>query len=844
MNKLIQDVRYALRQLARAPGFAATVIVTLALGIGANTAIFTIFDQVLLRMLPVQNPKELVRFEWTGGFSGYMSAFGGETIDRHNYFSYPMYKDLRTQNTVFAGVLAAMPNSVGVSWHDQAENKGAEIVSGNYFELLGLKPAAGRLFTDSDCTAKGANPVVVLAYDYWKTRFDASPDVPGKTLLINGHPFTIAGVAPEGFRSAIDSYTPGVFLPITMSEVAMPWTAQRDDLNNHKSVWLTLIARLKPGVTRQQAEASLGPLWHALRAQELTGYGNSSARFKDRFLNQTRIFVKDDSTGFMPQRTDLKTPLYVLMGMVGVLAAMCAINVATLLLLRAAGRVREISMRYALGAARSRIISQLLVEGGVLGAFGAIAGVLISPLIAGTLVRLIANGGDPTQSPYSVSVDGRILLFALALSMLVSLLFSAAPALQFLRPRLAEALRQTAGTASRASQTFRKVAVGLQISLTVLLLGGAGLFLRTLDNLRNQNVGFQTAHLVSFDLDPTLAGYGGERVAQVEANVLDAVRAIPGVQQAAGTTDPEISGDSSMSNFSVQGHIAPEDENMSFETPWITSGYFATLRQPVLAGREFSDADVMGSPKVAIVNLAFAQRFYGSPQSALGRLLGSGQGNHEKYDITIVGVVGDARHENMHDAPRGTIYEPYRQLTNTFGLRIYAFTGQDPKSVESAIRERIHRLDPKLVVDGLRTMEEQIDISVSNQRALAMLSISFSALAMLMTAVGLYGVLAFATAQRTREIGVRMALGAQRSSVVMLVLREMALTAAVGVAIALPAAFALSRLFASQLYGVKPGDPLTMVACVFIIAFMVVLAAAIPARRAASVHPMEALRTE
>ena len=841
MNSLNQDVRYALRQLARAPGFAATVIITLALGIGANTAIFTIFDQVLLRMLPVRNPKELVRFEWKGGFSGSASSFGG---DINNYFSYPMYKDLRDRNSAFTGISAAVKASVGVSWHDQAENKDAEVVSGNYFSLLGLKPALGRLFTDADDTAKNSNPVVVLGYDYWRVHFNASPDVVGKPVLINGHPFTIVGVAPDNFNSAIDGNKPGVFIPVCMVEVAMPWVAPRDDLNNHKSVWLTLIGRLKPGVTRQQAEASMAPLWYSLRAQELNGYESASAHFKDRFLKQTHISVLDDSTGFMPERADLRTPLLVLMGMVGVLAAMCAVNIATLLLLRAAGRVREISMRYALGAARVRIISQLLVEGAVLGACGAIAGVAISPLIAQTLVRLMTGSNDIADVPYSTSIDARILGFTLVLSLLVTLAFSAAPALQFLRPRLAEALRQNAGTASRNTQIFRKIAVGFQISLTVLLLGGAGLFLRTLSNIRQQNIGFQIAHLVNFDLDPTIAGYGEDRAAQVETSVLGALREIPGVQHAAGTTDPEISGDSTGSNYTVQGHVAPEEEDMNFESPRITTDYFATLRQPLLVGREFTDADVKGSTKVAVVNLTFAKRFYGSPQNALGRLLAQGQGDNKKLDITIVGVVGDVKHQNLRETPRATVYQPYLQENHPGGLRIYAFTAQQPESIESTIRDRIHRLDPKLVVDGMRTMEEQVDRSVSDQRTLALLAASFSALALLMTSVGLYGVLAFATTQRTREIGVRMALGAQRISVVMLVMREMALTAIIGVAIAIPAAIGLSRLVVSQLYGVQPGDPLTLLECIFICGLMVVLAGAIPARRAASVDPMKALRSE
>jgi predicted permease len=841
MNVFIQDFRYALRQLTRSPGLAATAIITLALGIGANSAIFTIFDQVLLRMLPVRNPKELVRFQWTGSFQGFASSFGG---DGDNYFSYPMYKDLRAHNAVFTDVLAADRTGVGVSWQDQSENEDAELITGNYFDLLGVRPALGRLMNQSDETAKDANPVIVLGHDYWKTRFNADRSVIGKTLQINGHPFTILGVAPDGFQSAIGGYKPGVFLPITMSEVAMPWTARRKDMTNHQSIWLTLIARLKPGVSRQQAEAAMAPLWYSLRAQELAGYGKVSARFKDGFLNKTHFSVIDDSNGFNPERDDLRMPLLVLMGMVAVLAAMCAVNVATLLLLRAAGRVREISMRYALGAARSRIVAQLLVEGGLLGLCGAVIGVGLSPLIAQSLVRLITSNDDIGEAPYSASVDLRVLGFTLALSVLITLAFSVAPALQFLRPRLAETLRQTAGTASKNSQRFRKVAVGFQIFLTVLLLGGAGLFLRTLTNLRNQNIGFQMTHVAGFDVDPALAGYSGDHSIQVDANVVDAVREVPGVQQAGATTDPEISGNSNSSNYSVQGHVAPEDENMNFESPWITSSYFSTLHQPILAGREFTAADTKGSPLVAVVNLTFAKRFYGAPQNALGRLIAEGAGDDVKPDTTIVGVVGDVRHRDMRTAGRGTVYRPYLQLKNPRGLRIYALTGQQPAAVENAIRERIHRLDPKLVVDGMRTMEEQVDRSISNERALALLAMSFSALALVMTAVGLYGVLAFATAQRTREIGVRMALGAQRGSVVMLVMREMALTAIIGVGVALPAAFALSRLLTSQLYGVQPGDPLTFAASILVSALMVVLAAAIPARRAASVDPMQALRSE
>ncbi len=624
-----------------------------------------------------------------------------------------------------------------------------------------------------------------------------------------------------------------------MVDIAMPWMNSRDNLTNHQSIWLTLIARLKPGVTASQAEASLGPLWHSLRANELTLYKSHSERFKKHFLDESRLNVVDDSTGFSPDRSELKTPLIVLMSMAGLLVAMCAINVATLLLLRAAGRAREMSMRYALGARRIRIVSQLLVEGGLLGLAGAAVGLALAPIVATTLVRLMTSS-DPGQEPYSSAIDARVLLFTIAISLVVSLLFSIAPVFHFLRPDLAQALRQNAGTASKTSQRFRKLAVGAQIALSVMLLGGAGLFVRTVDNLRHQPVGFDTTHLVTFSLDPTNSGYGEDRTPQIEASALDALHRIPGVLEVAGTEDAELAGNSSGSSFSVQGYKPAEDEKMSFEEPWITPDYFATLHQPLMAGREFTPADAKGQPKVAVVNASFVKRFYGSPQAALGRQLGSG----DKNDTTIVGVVGDIRHQNLRTVIGPAVYRPYLQDEHPGGLQIYARTAQPPETVEAAIRQTIHQLDPTLVVDGLRTMEEEVSQRAADVIALAFLSIGFSALAMILAGVGLYGVLAYSTEQRTREIGVRLALGSPRSGVVALVVREMALIAAIAVAIALPSVVALARLFSSLLYGVTTFDPLALTVAVLLTTVMVVLAAAIPARRAATVEPMQALRTE
>jgi predicted permease len=843
MNSLIQDVRYALRQLRKSPAFTITVIVTLALGIGANTAVFTLFDQALLRMLPVERPKELVRFDWSGGFSGSMSSFGGNTPDSHPYFSYPMYKDLRDQNQVFSGMLAADKTQVGISWHNQAESQDAEVVTGNYFQMLGLRPALGQLLTPQDDTAKNANSVLVLSYGYWKTRFGASPNVVGQTVLINGHTFTILGVAPQNFDSVIGGYKPGVFIPMSMVDIAIPWMTPNRNLTNHASVWLTLVARLKPGVSATQAQASLGPLWHSLRVNEFALYKSTSERFRKSFIDKSSLHVVDDSKGFNPGRIDLEKPLFILMSMAGLLVGMCAINVATLLLLRAAGRAREMSMRYALGARRSRIISQLMVEGGLLGLAGAAVGLALAPVVTATLVRLMTSA-DPGQEPYSTSLDGRILLFTLAVSLVASLLFSIAPVFHFLRPDLASALRQNAGTASTNSQLFRKIAVGVQITLSVLLLGGAGLFVRTLDNLRHQPVGFGTSNIATFELDPTSSGYGEDRTPQIVSSAIEALQRIPGATSVAATSDPELSGNSSVSNFSVQGYKAGEEENMDFEQEHVTPGYFATLRQPVLVGREFTPADAKGQPKVAIVSLAFAKRFFGSPQSAVGRTIAEGEGNDVKFDTTIVGVVGNIRHTDLRTELGGAVYRPYLQAWHPGRVAVYLRTAQAPEAIEPAIRGVMHQLDATLVVDGLRTMEEQVSRSASDESALAFLAIGFSALALLLAAVGLYGVLAYSIEQRTREIGVRLALGSQRKGIVLLVVREMAIIAAIAVAVALPAVVAIARLFESQLYGVTTFDPLSLVGAALVTGIAVSVAAALPARRAASIEPMQALRSE
>jgi predicted permease len=837
MTTLGRDLHYALRMFARTPGFTLVIVVTLALGIGATTAIFSLFDQVLLRMLPVEKPGELVRLAWHGSYSGSMSAFGGDTGD---YYSYPMYKDLRDRNQVFSGMLATMRTQVGVSWHNQAEDKDTEVVSGNYFEVLGLKPYVGRLFTEADETTKGANAVVVLSYDYWRTRFNASRDVIGQMVAINGNPFTIVGVAPENFHTAIGGYRPALFVPVTMADQAMPWGVPGNRLENRQNIWLTIVARLKPDVKAAQAEASLLPLWRALRASDLTLYKKASKSFKERFVAKSTIRVLDDSRGFSPNRIGLKTPLVILLSMAGLLMAMCTINVATLLLLRATARAREMSMRYALGAKSMHIVRQLLTEGGLLGIVGVAGGLAFSPVFAGGLVRLMTRSNPDSPAPYSSHLDAHLLLFAAGVGFAVSVLFSIAPALHYLHPDLGGAMRQNAGTASRRAQRFRKAAVGVQIALSVLLLGVAGLFVRTLDHLRSQAVGFDAHGIVTLGLDPSNSGYRDAATSAIVMRTLDALRRIPGVDSAAATTDPELEGDQEWNGFTVQGHTFQEGEATNFESPYITPGYFTTLKQPLLVGRDFTLADSQGAPKVAIVNLSFAKRFYGSAENALGRLVG----NAEKPDTTIVGVVGVVKHENLRTDMTEGVYEPYLQETHATGVQFYIRATRDPELVMTSIRQTMHKLDPLLVVADLETMDSQVDISAADERTLAILTSGFAVLASLLAALGLYGVLAYSTQSRTREIGVRLALGAPRYTLLTMVVSEMGWIASVATLVALPGTVGLAHLFQSQLYGVKALDPQSLIIAVALTAAMVVLAAALPARRATSVDPVVALRCE
>ena len=834
MNTISQEIRLGLRQMRKAPVFTVVAVLTLALGIGANTAVFTLLDQALLRSLPVSHPEQLVRLHWTGDAPGHFEGYGG---DDNDYFSYPMYRDLRSTNTVFQDVIANDQQNAAISWHDKPDMAGCELVSGNYFEGLGVRPAPGRLIVPSD-EALSANLVVVLSFNYWKAHFASDPSVVNQTLLINTQPFTIIGVAPPGFHSIVAGSVEDLFVPITAKGVITPrW----QDLEDRRSNWITLAARLKPGITRQQAEAALAPLWHSLRAEEFKTFPHKD-RWQKVFLDDSRLQVFDATRGFSPLRDQIGVPLMVLMGLVGLMVLMACVNVSSLLLVRAAGRVREISVRYAMGAGRWQIVRQLLIEGVLLGLLGGALGVALAPAVSKILIRRLL-GGSNTELPFNSSPDFRILLFAFVLAFVVSLAFSLAPALHFLNPDLVSSLKQQTLTTSAARLRFRRITVGAQIGLSLLLLIGAGLFVRTLRNLQSVDLGFTADHLFGFQINPRLAGYQPEQVNSLNKRILEALATLPGVRSVAATDDPDLSGEDQNGGVRIVGYNAREDEDMRAEQPWVTPQYFATMQVPLLAGRVFTEDDIVGKDNVAIVNASFATHYFGTPQAALGRFVNFGRVS-EPQNTTIVGVVGDTKHRGVRDPVQRTVYRALFQLPQpnftTFLLRTY----QAPSAAESSVRTAMQQLDSKLALGRVRTMDELIADNLSSERIIALLAMSFGVLAVVLAAIGLYGVLAYSTAQRTREIGIRMAVGAQRSSVVRLVLSDVLWLTGITVLLTVPLSLLFANMLRSQLFGVSPFDPLILLAGTLLIALVALLSAALPAKRAASVEPMKALRTE
>jgi putative ABC transport system permease protein len=836
MQSLMQDLRFSLRQIRRSPGFMVTAVLTLALGVGANTAIFSLLDQALLRSLPVRAPEQLVILSapskvWEGH-----SSNNGAGVEKS--FSYPMYRDLRDRGTAFDGLIATAPAEVGIARNGASNLANAEIVSGNYFSVLGVSPARGRLLAPTDDTTPGSNPVAVLSFNYWKTHLGADAGVVGQTLSINGQPFQIVGVSAPEFQSAVWGQVPDVFVPMSMLDQIKPGKGNR--LQEHKDRWMNIVGRMKPRETPERAQVAMAPLWHALRAEELKALGTRSPRFVDSFLTRSELQVLPGSKGLSYDRDTMQKPLLAVMAMAFLVLLIASVNVASLLLVRSAARVREFSLRYALGANARRVVQQLLLEGVLIGIAGGAAGLVIAPICIRVLVHRM---GPDTATAFSTTLDARLLAFNFAIALVVSVLFSVAPAVQLIRPDIVNALKQQTSTMSGGTLNFRRLIVSLQVGLSILLLVGSGLFVRTMQNLRHVDTGFNTSHLITFHIDPLLSGYAKEKIPLLQQNVLETMATLPGVQAVGATDDQELADNNHSGNVTVEGYTAPLDEDYDVEVPAVNAGFFHAMQVPLLAGRSFTEEDDSSHPLVGIVNETFVKHYFSSAAGGVGKRVARGGGKNLQY-MTIVGVSRDAKHMTLREAAPPTLFTPLRQQKTVDQLYLYLRTNTPPEQTFAVVRQAMKQIDPGLAVDAMRTMDDQIETTLTNERMIELLAISFGLLATVLAGVGLYGVLAYSTAQRTKEIGIRIALGSTRLGVTRLVLADVLRLAGVGIVVAIPCSVMLSRLLRSQLFGVSNADPVTLCVVVSLIVVVALVAAIVPARRATAVDPTTALRVE
>ncbi|MBL8236105.1 MAG: ABC transporter permease [Bryobacterales bacterium] len=834
MNNLLSDLRYALRMLRNSPLFASVAILSLALGIGANTAIFTLLDQILLRQLPVKDPASLVMLYQRGPHNG--SNMG----DRMQ--SYPIYQDWQTKAAPLAEVLCRRLISTSLSVDNQTERVDAEMVSGNYFTMLGVGAAAGRVLNSAeDDRVYQGHPVVVLSHGYWVNRFNKDPRIVGRKILVNNYPMTVVGVSAEGFAGLDPARSPQIRVPILMKAALVPeWSWL--EMSDRRTRWVQVFARLKPGFTAESAEAPLQVLYRQIREFEASEpkARNWSKYARDRFLQGT-IHVERADTGYSGLRNNFSKALVVLMCMVGLVLLIACANVANLLIARAFARQKEIAVRLSIGATRGQLVRQLLVESLLLSLLGGAAGVALAIAMTRGLLALVPAEGNPlliTPEP-----DLRILAFTLGLTLLTGLLFGLLPALKASRPDLWSTLKDTVGAVAGAGGGLylRKGLVAAQVSLSFLLLFGAGLFVRSLQNLQQTNTGFRDIdNLVTFQVSPALNGYDTPRTVQFYRDLLDRLRAVPGVKSAALASVPLLHGFEWDSSLSVEGHQAKDGEDMQGYMNSLSPGYFDTMGIAVLEGRDFDLRDIKEEPRVAIVNRRFAEHYFGE-KSAVGRHLGRGNAPGTKLDIEIIGVVANTLYEGPKEGIRRQVFVPN---WGKGGVAFYVRAALGSESVYGAARAAVKGLDAAMPVYEMKTLGDQLDQTLLTERLIALLSAGFGLLATLLAAVGLYGVMAFVVARRTKELGVRIALGAQPGQVLWLVMREVLVLLGLGLAVGVPAAIGLGQYVSAQLYGIKANDPWLALGTVGVLALVSLAAGLIPARRASRIDPILALRFE
>jgi len=833
MTLALNDLRFAIRGLLRSPLFSIVAILSLTLGIGANTAIFTLIDQILLRKLPVKAPEELVMLYQQGAHNG--SNMGTRM------HSYPIYQEYQKRAEPLAEVICRRLIDASVSIDNQTERLEAEMVSGNFFTMLGVAPAIGRVFSSAeDDQVYQGHPVVVLGYDYWVRRFARDPGVVGRKILVNDYPMTIVGVSAAGFGGIDPARSPQIRVPVQMKPVMVPewgWVHMDDP----RARWVQVFARLKPGWTVKSAAAPLQTLFTQIRAQEMTlpGAKDWSPYARDQFM-KGRLLVEGAAVGFSPLRNDFSTPLLVLMCMVGLVLLIACANVANLLIARGFMRQREIAVRLSLGASRRHLVRQLLVESLVLSVAGGILGVALAVALTRGLLAFVPSNGQPIMiQPWP---DARILLFTLVLTFTTGIVFGLLPALRASRPDPWTTLKDTVGAISGAggSLFLRKGLVAAQVALSFLLLFGAGLFVRSLQNLKATDTGVEIDNLVTFQLSPALSGYDDQRGLNFYDQLLDKLRAAPGVKAAALAGVPILSGDEWDNRMGVEGHPPADGEDMQAFMNSLSSGYFTAMGIRLLEGRDFNRLDVAEKTRVAIVNRRFADHFFPG-KSALGKHIGNGTGPNSKLDIEIIGVVDNALYEGPREGVRRQVYVPHWGKSRSV---FYVRTSAASASAYNIIRNEVRALDAAMPVYSMKTLEAQLDETLLTDHLIALLAAGFGLLATVLASIGLYGVMAFVVARRKKELGIRLALGADPGGVVWMVMREVLLLLAIGLAIGIPAAIGLGQFVAAQLYGIQARDPWIAGATVILLALVSAAAGLIPATRASRIDPILALRYE
>jgi putative ABC transport system permease protein len=833
MQNLWKDITFGLRMLAKSPGFTAIAVITLALGIGANTAIFSLMNQILLRQLPLKNPNELVILRAPGPVTGHVSDDGDYTES----FSYPMYKGLRDNNSVFTGILARYNFSASVASKGQTDRATGELVSGNYFEVLGVQPAVGRVFTQDDDRVPLAQPVVVLSYPYWTRHFGGDPSVLNKVLLINNVEMTVVGVSQSGFFGVQVGKPPDIFVPLMMTQ---PMTSFGETLDGWNDYWMKVLARRKPGISEKQAEAGINAVYRPLLEEQLPQIKSAWNEDKrQKFLNK-KITLSSGAHGRTIVQRDSGGQIITLFVMVALVLLIACTNVANLLLARGASRQREFAIRTALGATRSRMIRQLLAES-LLCAFGGGAlGILLGTWLMRILTPIVVASAG--VQGLTEKLDPSVLTFAIGVTVLCGIFFGLIPAWRVTRLGVADVIKDQGSTSSASASHvgFRKVLVAGQVAFTMLLLAGAGLFMRSLWNLRNQDLGLKTDNVITFSVEPSLNGYDTPRSIALFDQLRARLAALPSVRSV-GTGDvPTLSGDNEGSNITVEGGPQLAEELQDVDHDGVSPGYFATLGIPLLSGREFTEADATAAPKVAIASEAMVKRFLPG-RNPLGARFAFG-GGKVKPDIEIVGVVKDVKQDHVSSAIQPYLYVPYAQRPKLTGMAFYVRSTQDPLLLGSTIEGTVRELDANLPVYDLKTMGRVVEEDLFSARMVAVLSASFAGLAALLAALGIYGVLAYVVVQRTREIGIRMALGAMTGQVRLLIVREVGSMVLIGVGVGLPLAYGLARFSESLLFGVHAGDPPVYLAGLGLIGIIALAACLVPARRATRIDPLVALR--